>query len=369
MLHRINQCKTDCLPECIWNISALQARIASFEDSNQVVWKRADGSKECFLLNRQEVIELNVQPGDKFYSKFHLSGSGRRNAAAFELVPEYIASDEAGFNVSRSGRPQLSILSLGATSVRIFFNDILQSTVSLTPNQVTTHTPPTANGNYYLEANGEFIAQKTAGVNADPGTIFRPSNDVIGWISTVGYLSSRLGGSAFRAFHVNTNGSLNQNANNPFNILTFADFANFANTEDEYYEPTSAVRILGQNLYGFSRADSDGGADTAFLPTDLLRNSHLIPQPSEFISIESIVPTTVTVTLPNGNVSTLTLAKGSTSVNAPFSGRLGSANGQTNFPAGVLIESGPGINIVYQPKGAGGFSSDDDETLSIGYNQ
>ena len=173
----------ECLPFCLWNISSDAGRISSFENANKIKVVNPDGSSRCFCLDKQQTLELTIEPGAKIYSKFCISGSGEGDLNAssqFEFVPEYIADPEAGFNVSRSGSPNMRILSFDATSVDIYFNDVLQNTVALTPEQVTIYVAPTGNGNYYLQANGNIIVQKTSGNANDSGTVFRPADDILG---------------------------------------------------------------------------------------------------------------------------------------------------------------------------------------------
>ena len=362
----------DCLPFCLWNISSDAGRISSFENANKIKIVNPDGSSRYFCLDRQQTLELTIEPGAKIYSKFCVSGSGEGDlnaASQFEFVPEYIADPEVGFNVSRSGSPNMRILSFDATSVDIYFNDVLQNTVTLTPGEVTIYVAPTGNGNYYLQANGNIIVQKTSGTTNDSGTVLKPSDDIIGWSSTAAYISSRNGGNAFDAYHVNTTGATSQNANNPNNILNFNDFGNFANTEDEFYEPTSALRIIGTNLYGQSRGDSDGGNETAFLPLDFARDTHLIPQHAEFVAMVSDQPAVILVTEADGTTQTVTLTKSSTDPEAPYSARIGAANGISNFDEGMLLESDVPIHVVYQADDADAFSSSADETISFGYNK
>ena len=49
-----------------------------------------------------------------------------------------------------------------------------------------------------------------------------------------------------------------------------------------------------------------------------------------------------------------------------YQARIGTPNGTTNFQAGLLLLGQEPINVVYQPKGAAAFGSDDDELNSIG---
>ena len=328
-----------------------------------------DGTKGRLTLDKQEVVELALQKGTRICAKKCISGNGEFGASDYELVPEYIASNEAANNITRSGSPTFDILSIDATSVDIFLNGVFQSTQTLIPGQVTTHTSPTANGNYYLSANGDIIVQKKAGNTNDSGTILKPSNDIIGWASTTANMSSNPINQTFDAYHVNTNGATTQSTQTTHNVLNFNDFSNFANTEDEYYEPTSALRILGNGLYGSARGDSDGGNDTALLPLEFMTDTHLIPQPAEFIAMVSDHPANVTITEPNGTITNIILTKLSTDVQAPYSGRVGVINNTANFEAGTLLESDVPIHVVYQPEDAGAFGSDSDETISFGWNK
>ena len=362
----------DCLPFCLYNLSSDTGRLTSFHNNNKVIITNPDGSREYLCLGRQQILEIAIQPGAKLNSKFFLFGSGEgqlNQNSQFEFVPEHIASDSAGFNVSRTGAPNVRLFSLTATTADIFFNDTLQNTITLIPGQVVTYIAPTVNGNYFIQADGDFIGQKTAGNANDSGTFFRPADDIIGWASTAAFISSNPGGSPFDAYHVNTNGATSQNANNPSNTLNFNDFGNFNNTQDEYYEPTSAIRIRGTGLYGQSRGDSDGGDDTAIIPLEFMGDTHVIAHPAEFISAVSDQPAAINVTEADGTTSILNLTRGANDPFTPYSGRLGTNTNTANFDAGLILESDVPIHVVYQVEDGLAFASDTEETISFGYNK
>ena len=106
------------------------------------------------------------------------------------------------------------------------------------------------------------------------------------------------------------------------------------------------------------------------MPIDLMTTHHKIPQPSEYVAISNLNGSPIQVFDASGVlVTTLTPTKVNTNILAPYAVRYGTPNGATNVPLGYEFVSTEPIHVVYQPKGAGAFGSDDDETVSYGYNK
>lgn len=358
----------------LYNVGgANAARIVTLDD-NVKVWRNSS-SDLVGTIDRGGFLEISTQQDDVFYSCGCIFGQGEEGSAGIALIPEYLSSNELGTTAQRFGGVDLSIYSLDATSAQIFRNGSLVQTLPLTPRQTTTFTQ-TGNyvGNWKVVANGQILGHRredNAG-NGDSAEILKPSTDILGWASTAAYIAKESGSATPQSFQVYshlgnyTTGTIATT----YNIVNSADLPH--NTaQDDYYDPNVNIRVQSSEaLYGNSIGDSDGGDNTPLVPTDLLTTHHKIPQPTEYISITSLGPATVEVSDINGNlVQTVILTKANTDSQAPYAARIGTANNSTNQPLGYELVGSEPILVVYQPKGAGSFGSDDDEQNSWGYNK
>lgn len=357
----------------LYNVGGATAiRIASTSDNNRV-WRNTE-LDEVGPIDRDEVIETTSTVGDILYSCDPIFSSGERGSSHRSLMPEYLASDELGTTASRSGGIEIKIFSLTATTADIFRNGVLITTIPLTVNTVDTYVQTGAyTGNWKIEANGLILGFKSedAPFNVDASVMMKPSVDLIGWASTSAYIAKESGSATPLPFEVYshlgnyTTGTIAST----YNIVNSADLPH--NTaQDNYYDPRVNIRVQStEGLYGNGRGDSDGGDDTSLTPTDLLRTHHKIPQPSEYVSISNLNGSPIQVLDASGAlITTLTPTKTNTDALAPYAVRYGAANGGVNVPVLTEFVSTEGIEVIYQPKGAGVFGSDDDETRSHGYN-
>lgn len=369
----VTACDIDNAPFKLYNVGGATAvRIVSFEDGNRI-WRNNSGND--FTLDRDGVLEVSSAKGDIFYSCSEISGSGERGNSNRALLPEYLSSNVLGGTASRYAGVELSIFSLDATSATIFRNGAIVNTIALTPNNVSTFLQSgNYTGNWKIVADGKILGFKSEDTpfNGDASVMLKPSTDILGWASTSAYISKESGSATPQAFQVYshlgnyTTGTIATT----YNIVNNADLPH-TSTQDDYFDPNVNIRVQSlEGLYANSRADSDGGDDTPFLPIDLLTTHHKIPQPSEYVSISNLGCSVINVFDGSGSlVTTLTPTKTNTTALAPCAVRYGTPNGATNIPQGYEFVSTEGINVVYQPKNSGAFGSDDDETVSYGYNK
>ena len=360
------ECTSGTAPYKLYNVGgATAARVYSYEDNNQV-WLN-----NSFLgsIDKQEGLEFNLALGDVLKSCYPIAASGEDGDAGIELQPFWTMSDRQGTNYSRGGGVDLNIYSIDATSVNIYRNHALVTTLAVVPNQVTTFTQA---GNYVGSWIVEgvdgcimaFHREDNAGTN-DPEPMTALSNDISGWASTAAYISSDIGGTGFDSY--SNLGNYSSTIATTYNIINATDLPN-TTAQDDFFDPRVSLRVIttGVDLYGSSRADSDGGDSAAFFPTSWLKTRHLIPQPTEFISVLNYSGATIDVYDENGVLTTITPTKTNTDALAPYAFRIGTPDGTTNQNAGYLLESTDPLMVVYQPKGAGNFGSDDDELNSFG---
>lgn len=366
----------DCFEDAkykLYNVGGVtNIRVASWEDSN-TIWINDDNT--TFDIDKDQVLELSSNEGDIIYSCEPIFSSGELGSSHRGLVPEYTANDVLGTTASRYGGIQIKLYSLSATSADIFRNGVLVNTIPLTVGAVSTFNQ-TGNytGNWKVVANGEVLGFKSEDTpfNGDASVMVRPSTDIIGWASTSSYVAKESGSVGSFTFDTYSHlGNYTGTIATTYNIVNSADLPH-TTTQSRYYDQNSNLRFISrtsEGLYANSRADSDGGDDTPFLPIDILKTHHKIPQPSEFVAISTIGSATVEVRDAAGIlITTLTTTKVNTDPLAPYAVRYGTPNGLSNIPAGYEFIGSEGLNIVYQPKGAGLFGSDDDETVSWGYN-
>ena len=368
MLHRFpkNCCKEQFV---IHNVNGNIGRIGAIEDGTCITARVAGVCTRRFSLDKQEVVLLtDIQRGESFSSDKPIFGNAKNGSADYELIPEYVIADSAGLSNSRTGAPRFKILSLGATTVDIFQNGILINTVALTEGQVTDVITTTTISTYLVQADGDILVQTSAGTITDTGTIFEPSDDLIGWSSQSVSLMSTPDGTTVSAYGTESDVVFNINATNPTTVFTTNELDGVTSTQDSFYDRRSAVRLQGSGLSAFSRADADGSNHTTFLPLEYMGDTHLIVHPSEFVAMVSDRPAVVTVTESDGTVSTVTLFRNSTNPLAPYSERIGITTGTAAFAAGLLLESDVPMHVVFQPKGLVAEVASDDETMSFSWN-
>lgn len=354
----------------LYNVGGANAgRVVSWENENRV-WVNNTLIGE---LDKNDVFELSLAKGDIIYSCEPLFGSGELGSSSRSLMPDYMASDVLGATASRGGGIDLDIFSLGATSADIYRNNVLITTIALTPNTVSTYTQVGAYTGYWkVIANGQILGHKgdDNGGTTDNSIMTKPSNDLLGWASTGAYIGREDAGAnvPFTVYSHLGNHS-NVVSGTTYNLVNSGDLPHNG-SQDNYYDPLVNIRVQSlQGIFGNSRADSDGGDDTALMPTDLLTTHHKIPQPSEYVSISNLGGAPIQVFDENGVlVTTLTPTKINADPLAPYGVRYGTPNGTTNIPLGYEFVSIEGIAVVYQPKNAGTFGSDDDEINSLGLN-
>lgn len=376
--------KCDCACDATRELYRLSAvaqdgfRVGAFEDDT-CVWIGDDTGPQRYLgcIDQQEILTSTIGAGEIIYTNDkRVSASGEEGSTDIELLPDYVANDTLGTIASRYGGITLTLWSLTATSADIYRNGALVTTIPLIPGQVGSYSQTgTYTGNWKVIANGQVMGyrQEDNFGNGDGTAIFKPSDEILGWHSTAAYIAgdNAPAGTSIQAWVQSNNAPFNGTIATTYNIINWPDTGSAgAGAGDNYYDPRVALRVLGQtgDIYGSSVADSDGGNTSAFIPVDLMTTHHLIPQPTEYVSIVGKSGSVVTVTQPGGATSTVTLTNTGGSAQKPFAARLGTPNGGSNLPAGLLLSSPDPIHVVYQPKGAGGFGSDDDETISFGYN-
>lgn len=354
----------------LYNVGGADAvRIVTTGD-NMTVWRNSE-STALGPISRDGVLEASSSQGDIFYACEPIFGSGSLGSFDVSLVPSYLAADTLGTTASRYGGIIIDLYSVNATSATIYRNGNTPSTVALTPGSVTTFSQI---GNPYLgawrvDADGDVIGYKR-GNTGDSGAIVKPANKIVGWASTGAYIAKESGNAppdGYRVYGHLT--SISDTLSTSYDLINSPDIGSGTYS---YYNPDSAMISEGGsgiNLYANSRADSDGGNETAHLPLELLRQFHKLPQPSEFIAINSLTNSPIEIRSPAGSViATLTPTKVNIDSNAPYSAYYGSPNGASSFPIGTEIYSDDPIQVVFQSKGSGGFGSDDDESNSFGYN-
>lgn len=360
----------DCGRYKLYNLESNRGRVTAIENGTCV----KIGNREKIHLDAQDVYDIStLQSGDILSSCKPIFGSGELGSAGFEMVPDWWKSDTFGTTRSRYGGVRFEIYSIDATSIQIFRNKGLNTTLTLTPGQVTTFTQTGAyTGSWDLIANGNVVITGRDDNGAgDSSVISIPDNNIIGWASTAAYIASADPPPTvvFTAYNREVSVPFVGNIATTYNIVNQIDFVGITGAMDNYYDPRVGLRAIGPNLYGESRADSDGGNHTPFIPLSRMTTHHVIPQPTEFISFISDVPTTVQWFDENGVAQpSIVLTKNSIQANAPYAARIGTPNNASNFPAGQLFIGSNPVHIVYQTKGAGIYGSDDDELISIGYN-
>lgn len=341
------------------------ARAYSCADDNKVWLNNANTLLGD--IDEQQGIEFNLAPFDIIYSCKPLAIAGEEGTSGIGIYSDKYKGTTLATNASRYGGVDLNIYSLGATSADIYRNGALVNTIALTPN---TGTIFTQTGNYTgvwtVVANGEILGYKredNAG-NGDPQPMMPLSNSIVGWASTIAYISN--------SFGVSTNftteshlGTYTGVTGTTYNIVNSVDLPH-SSAQDNYYDIFVAIHTTStDSLTASSRADSDGGSNTPHIPVDLLCDTHIIPEPTEFVSFMNENGSPVQVFDNGGNLIT-TVTPTRVNNNAWYSERIGLPNGATNFAAGLKLVSSEPINVVYQPKGAGSYGSDDDELVSEG---
>lgn len=369
-----------CAVECpfsaagykLYNVGGATAVRIVTTGTNARIW-RNDATGDLGTISRDGVLETSAAKGDVFYCCEPIWGVGENGTHDVTLVPDYTAGETLVATASRYSSIQLDLYSLGATSAQVYRNGGLVSTVALTPNAVTTFTQGNPyTGSWRVDANGPVMGFKRSQNGGDSSIMAVPANRIIGWASTAAYIGKQSSSATAQQFTAYSHlGNYTGTIATTYNIVDSVDLPH--NTaQDNYYDPRVGMIAVGVgviNLHGNSRADNDGGNDTAFLPTGWLRTFHKTPQPLEFASINSLTGAPVEVRDPSGVlITTLTPTKVNTDPNAPYSVLYGTPNNATNIPIGTEFYSSSPIQIVMQTKGGGAFGSDDDEFNSIGYN-
>lgn len=357
----------------LYNVGgATAARIVSCED-NTKIWVNNESS-EAGTIARDGVLELSLSQGDTIYACKPIFASGEWDSSNRAIVPDYTANNALGATVFRYGGVRFEIYSVDATSADIYRNGVLQTTIPLSQGDVTTFTR-TGNytGNWKIVADGQIMGFKSDdNVNGDASVMLKPHDDLLGYASTRANIAKENANATPTAFEVYSHlGNYTTGIiTTTYNTVNSADLPH-TNAQDNYYQDEVNIRVqANENLYGNSVADSDGGDDTPLVPIDLLRTHHKIPQPSEYVSISNINGSDIDVLDASGAlVVTLTPTKVNTDPLAPYAVRFGTPNGTANVPLGYEFVSSEPIYVVYQPKDSGAFGSDDDETISYGYNK
>ena len=295
--------------------------VAAYEDDTCVWLGDSDGPytvQPFAKLNAHETSNSdaagNAGGGDVLWTNNkRISAAGEDSAANIAFVPTYIAGDDLWFSWSRGNRPSISIMSLDATAVDIFFGGNLQTTLALTPGQYAAYTAPTGTlyGAWNLISDGDILAFKQAATfnNNDACPIFPDAEgeDMLGFQSNTGHIVTDPGVST-TAYQMETGvstGNANGSGMRNVNHITFGTSTN----NNGFNDPRAALRVVGARALN-QRGDNDGGTDTPGSPIRLLRTHHLIPQPAEYVSVVTENAATVERFDPSGAlVETITTAK------------------------------------------------------------
>lgn len=350
---------------------ATNASLVALENNTEVY---VSGNLVATLNSQQRYLLSSPSSVFAVRCNFPVAISGRTaNGNNVPFVPEYLASNTIACTVSRFTGVTFFIYSLEATSIEIFKNGVSVLTQAIdryVPFEYTTSS--NINGKWVVVGNGKILGYKQNSTGAGDGCpMLAPALDLVGFCSSL-LLIANVQGSITSTIYGNiqntTITSSNTSVNVPNNSLGLQSTNN-----RRYYNRLSSVRIRptsnpGISLFGNSRGDGDGGDDTPLLPVSLMRTKHIIPIPTEFVSIVSLTNDLITVTPPFGAAFNITPIRNNNDPLAPYATRTGSTNGTAPILVGTIFSSTSPFMLVYQPKGSGGFGGDDDETISFGTN-
>ena len=173
---------------------ATAARAYSYRDDNKV-WLNSSSTILASDLDKQQGIEFSLSPFDSIISCQPLAISGEESAAGIVILDDTYRGKELITNVSRYGGLDVNILNLEATLsvVTISRNGIPQTSLFVAANDTASWTKTNDyTGVWSLSSTTDILAFKREDLaaNGDPVPFVPPSTEIVGWVSTVAYISS-----------------------------------------------------------------------------------------------------------------------------------------------------------------------------------
>lgn len=316
-------------------------------------------------LNKGEVHNFNSNIKDiiSSTSAFYISGkkstgnSGNKTANVAWTTKEATSSLFI-LNANRAANHNLSIYPFDSGIINVYKGQSLVHSVSAVKDTLLDLSL-TSNGSYRIESEGVISAFLVSTNNRndlqDSKIILPASTDQIGFPSRRAYVSSSKDNSSVKGSHSDGENEL----------LSFTDSKLTKTIESNgnaYLYKGEALRLQSDVLFNASSyADSTGYNACSFVSRSMQKNTYAINAKSLWVAFASTSPGSITVTKPNGQVSTINLVKSGSGDIAVYKARVGTTD------AGTVFKSTVPVAAWYEPKD-NVYTSKDDETVLFGFN-
>jgi hypothetical protein len=345
------------------NISgAPKSKLVSMEDNNNIY---LNGSL-ITTLNKHDTHQFDSSEFDKiegtgaFFVAGKLgTGTGSQDQGNATWATQSWVGKNFYFNFTRMAPLRVKVYAFTASDISITQNGSPIASTSLAAG--AGHNFSIANeGAYEMTSTGFIVAfsyGNQGGEFYDPVPILPASTDIIGVPSSKATISSSTNGNNYSYRHSDSNngaGTLNLNQVLSINERASADGSSLYRGH--------ALRVIASNpIVAVSNADSTGYCQAPFVPTSMMQKKFALNEQSVYVAFVSDRPVTVTITQPDGTVTTKDLVRTGSNAKDPYKAYL-----NNSYPAGTLFEGSDKFQAYYETI-TGTYSAGDDETIMFGW--
>ncbi|MFK8137162.1 MAG: fibronectin type III domain-containing protein [Bdellovibrionales bacterium] len=341
---------------------ATKSSVVAFYDATEI----KDGETVVATLNSGETAVLDTYPNQILSSEKEFFVAGRLSPNSNDTVQEngqivWNTPDWSGkefiFTGTRDAPHIITVYAFEDTDMSVFRGGTLDDSETILAGENHTFSL-TNNGGFKLVSTGLIIAymySSSGGRVSDPRPLLPASTDILGIPSTKAMVAS-----ATDSTNLDLNHSDSHQQDQSLNSGSALQIT--GRGSNSLYQGYSLRITADQPIVANSNADSNGYCSAPFVPTSMLKKKFALNTEAEYVAFASLVAGTITVTEPDGTVSTVDLVRSGINEFAPFKARL------TDLPAGTIFTSDSRYQAWYEPKGYTAYQSDDDETIMFGFD-
>lgn len=334
-------------------------QLVAFEDDTTI---QKDGVT-LTTIDKGDVLSITgtdftvVEADKPFFIAGRLGSGGNTNKANVVWATSAWVGNDFLFNHNRSNPMRVKVYAFTDSNVSITDGGAPVTSQFIGAGTGHVFTISTY-GSYEMSSDGLIVAYTYANGNGsqyvDPKPLLPSSKDIIGFASNSARVSSSTAGNNYtRYFSNNTSAA---------DVVNAGTTDSFSGSGTRY--SGRSVRIkANDDLVANSYADADGNCSAPFVPVAFQKTRFGLNVKSEWVAFASTNAASVTVTQPDGTVTTINLTKTGTNTNTPYQAYMTA----TDYPAGTLFESSDAFQMWYEPDNDTN-AANDDETVMFGWD-
>jgi len=330
--------------------ASVDCRIIAFEANTSI---EINGGAPINLPNSGSVHDYNCAPYDFVEADKPIYASGRKGSAQVGWQTAKFSGKEFLTSLTRSGPHNIQVFAFETSTVTVNYNGAFFANQTLAAETGFTFTSGgNQNGNWEIVGTGLIAVSTDSSINIDPKIVPPKAMDLIGFGSTSGRAVSD-GTDTLQIFSTALDDyTFSVNTTNQFTILYSGDA----------WRVQSSTAGISIN----SNADGNGSASAPFMPPSMQSNRFIVSGNTDYVAMASTTPCVIEeIDTASGAVVATHSMTG-----ASFGGGIYRLNLSGNFSGRIFRANNANdrFHMWYQPNGTTGYQSNDDETVSFGWD-